>query len=147
MLGRRERKRPVFGLRRAFLVVAAAVFVVGGSSLLAEAQMIARSREVLSVPLSDVHRHQLGTALNGHAGPVSSVAFNPSGGTLASATENGTVQLWDVRSSTLVGTVKGLTGIVDSVAFSPTGAPLPPVEEMGQSSCIRSRAVQIWARP
>ena len=91
MLGWRERKRPVIGLKRAFMVGAATVFVVGASSLLAEAQTIARSRDVLSVPLSDVHSHQLGTVLNGHAGPVSSVAFNPGGGTLASATENGTV--------------------------------------------------------
>ena len=118
LLGRRKPKPPLIGRRRGLMVGAAAAFVTAGSLLLAGTQTIARTPDVMSVLLSDVHGDQLGTALNGHAGPISSVAFSPGGGTLATATENGTVQLWDVRSSTLVETLRGLSGIVDSVAFS-----------------------------
>src|SRR5712671_3898225 len=129
-------------LRRALIVGAAAAFIAASSSLADRVQTIARTRDVVygreavgssdagtlavgsrdrPVLLRDMHSAELGTALNGHAGPVSSVAFSSNGGTLATATENGTVQLWDVRSNTLLGTLKGLTGIVDSVAFSPNG--------------------------
>ena len=95
------------------------MFTTAGLSFLAGAQTVARVRDVGSGLLSDAPGDQLAT-LDGHAGPVSSVAFSPGGGTLATATENGTVQLWDMRSSALVKTLKGLTGIVDSVAFSPS---------------------------
>ena len=144
------------GLRRALIVGAAAAFVTASSSLADRIQTIARARDVaygreaVGGPdtgtlaagsrdrtrlLWDAHSDQLGTALNGHAGPVSSVAFSSNGGTLATATENGTVQLWDVRRNTLVGTLKGLTGIVDVSRSVRTGAPSPPGEEMGRSSC------------
>ena len=96
------------------------MLVTAGSSFLAGAHTVARGRDVVSGLLSDKPGEQPGTTLDGHAGPVSSVAFSPGGGSLATATENGTVQLWDTRSGALVKTLKGLTGIVDSVAFGPS---------------------------
>ena len=35
--------------------------------------------------------------LEGHNGPVTSVAFSPDGGTLASGSFEGTILLWDIR--------------------------------------------------
>lgn len=136
-------QRALIDLRRALMVGAAAVLVAaswalaGGGQTSAEARAVVYGQQAFAsrdgrtlaagsrdgtVLSWDVQTdNQVGTALNGHAGPVSSVAFSPNGRTLATATENGTVQLWDVRSDTRIGTLKGLSGIVDSVAFSPSG--------------------------
>ena len=89
-----------------------AVTLVAGLALAAASQVIGKTHVV---------DNQVGAALNGHAGPVSSVAFSPNSGTIATATENGTVQLWDVPHRSRVGTLRGLAGIIDSVAFSPRG--------------------------
>ena len=96
--------------------------------------------------LRGARSNPLGTALNGRAGPVSSVAFSSHGDTLATATENGTVQLWDVRSGTLLGTLKGLSGIVDSVASARTGSASPPEDETGPSFSGTCRAIDSWGR-
>ena len=167
MLGRREPKHAMTGLRRALIVGAATVFVAASSSLAGSVQTVARAPAVVygqaAVRSSDAgaramdnrnrtgvlrgaRSNPLGTALNGHAGPVSSVAFSSHGDTLATATENGTVQLWDVRSGTLLGTLKGLSGIVDSVAFSPNGRTLAAGGRDGASFCGTCRAVDSWGR-
>ena len=52
---------------------------------------------------------------------VYAVAFNPAGGTLASACGDGTLKLWDVGTGEERRTFRGHTGYVTGVAFSPDG--------------------------
>lgn len=59
-------------------------------------------------------------ALLGHGGTVAALAFAPSGGTLASASWDGTVRLWDVASGAEVATFTH-GAEVNGVALSPDG--------------------------
>src|SRR3982750_1348200 len=62
--------------------------------------------------------------LEGHHGPVSSVAFDPQGETLASGSRDNTVKLWEARSGKLLRTLEGHQDYVWSVAFDPQGGTL-----------------------
>lgn len=62
------------------------------------------------------------TLLEGHRGPVSSLAFSPDGRVLASGDLTGDVVLWDTRDGTqLDGTVRAHGVGVRALAFSPDG--------------------------
>jgi WD40 repeat protein len=57
--------------------------------------------------------------LQGHAGPVYSVAFSPDGKRLASGGRD--LKVWDAATGHQTLTLKGHSGLVSSVAFSPDG--------------------------
>ena len=59
--------------------------------------------------------------VTGTAGPINSVAFSPTGHTLATGSGSGTVQVWNVRSHKRRAQLDARIGQIFSVAFSPHG--------------------------
>jgi WD40 repeat protein/serine/threonine protein kinase len=58
-------------------------------------------------------------ALEGHTGPVHTVAFSPNGKLVLSGSNDNTVKLWDFASGKLIKSLRGHGGWVDSAVFSP----------------------------
>jgi WD40 repeat protein len=58
-------------------------------------------------------------SLEGHYGPVSSLAFDRQSKLLASASWDGTVRIWNAAKGMVLNVLKGHDGVVSSVAFSP----------------------------
>ena len=75
-------------------------------------------------------------ALEGHKDVVHSVAFGPTGQTLASGSVDNTVKLWEVASGKLLRTLEGHNDYVLSVAFDPTGQTL--------ASGSNDNTVKLW---
>ena len=84
------------------------------------------------------HRRVLGTALDGHTGPVTAVAFAPDGHTPATGSSDDTVILWDITDPTqarqLEPQLKKHTNGVRTLAFSPDGHVLAT----GSGGCTRT---------
>ncbi|WP_293334042.1 protein kinase [Microcoleus sp. CAWBG58] len=74
--------------------------------------------------------------LVGHSHAVTSVAFSPDGGTLASGSEDKTIEMWKLETGKRWYTLTGHSDWVTSVAFSPDGATL--------ASGGRDKTIQIW---
>jgi WD40 repeat protein/serine/threonine protein kinase len=60
-------------------------------------------------------------SLQGHTGPVQTLAFSPDGSQLASGSEDNSVRLWDTSTGKELVCFRGHTDRIQSVAFSPNG--------------------------
>ncbi len=74
--------------------------------------------------------------LEGHQQVVTSLAFDPLGGILASGSSDHTVKLWETRSGKLLHTLGGHQRWVCSVAFDPQGETL--------ASGSADNSVKLW---
>ena len=91
-----------------------------------------------NIKLWNVASGSLIATLPGHTGGptgVHSMAFSPSGDTLASGSGDKTIKLWDVSRRTLIATLTGHTSHVFSVAYSPDGT---------LASGSRDGTVKLW---
>jgi WD40 repeat protein len=59
--------------------------------------------------------------LTGHAAPVTSVAFSPSGRTIISGSTDKSIKIWNADTGQLLRTLTGDSDTVSSVAFTPNG--------------------------
>ena len=70
---------------------------------------------------------------------VTSVAFSPTGKTLATGSLDKTIRLWDSRTGQLLNTFVGHTSYVSCVAFAPDGNTV--------ASASSDHTVRLWTLP
>eukprot|EP01052_Picozoa_sp_SAG31_P038897 SAG31_NODE_5285_length_2632_cov_81.761942_1_plen_600_part_00 len=85
------------------------------------------SNVYVGMKLWDVASGECLRTLEGHSNAVKSVAFDASGGTLASGSNDHIVKLWDVASGECLRTLEGHSNFVTSVAFDASGGTLASV--------------------
>jgi WD40 repeat protein len=81
-------------------------------------------RWISSLPRTSNNWNPCLQMLEGHGGPVYSVAFFPNGQQLASGSSDGIVRLWDTRTGKCLQTLEGHKCPVLSIAFPPDGQQL-----------------------
>jgi WD40 repeat protein len=74
--------------------------------------------------------------LEGHSGPVNSIAWSQDGSRLASGSSDNTVRIWDPATGQCTSTLEGHSGRVNSIAWSQDGSRL--------ASGSRDETVRIW---
>ncbi len=79
-----------------------------------------------------VHVARLRSNLLGHAGEISSMAFDQNGKVLATASEDATIKLWDTNSGALLATLAGHADGIQSVIFDHGGKRLATVSLDGK---------------
>ena len=107
------RGKAVFAYIEATLLSAAVVFSPDGDLIASGGTMDSTLR------LWNVADGSLRLIFEGHAGPITSVAYSPDGRTVASGSADKTVRLWSVADGRLLHTLEGHDDAVTSVAYSP----------------------------
>ncbi len=74
------------------------------------------------VRLWNLTEGRAGAVLQGHSGPVASLAFTPDGSKLASGSWDGTVRLWSVAEGTGLAVLEGQRGSIDHLYITPDGS-------------------------
>ncbi|KAJ5916862.1 hypothetical protein N7504_000877 [Penicillium tannophilum] len=81
--------------------------------------LVASGSDNIAIKLWDAKTGKELQTLNGHHGPVSSIAFSLDSQMMASGSYDGTIKLWDAKTGRELQTLEGHSGRVNSVAFSP----------------------------
>lgn len=98
--------------------------------------MATGSNDDKAVKLWDVASNRELAILEGHAGPIQSLAFSPDGRRLATGSEDHTVKLWDVATRQELLTLTGHTDTVRHIKFSAEGKILATVGD--------NNIVKVW---
>src|SRR5262249_33766019 len=94
-------------------------------------------------------RHELGS----HRAEVRSLAWSPSGATLACGCSDGAIRLWDVDQERLLQLMLGHEGVVAGIAWSPNGRTLMSVgltrwpgcgARPTERCCASCRPTRVW---
>lgn len=74
--------------------------------------------------------------LKGHTGPVSNIAFSPSGNRLASSSSDSTLKIWDLPLRTCTHTLEGHLAGISCLSWNPDGTVL--------ASGSDDKAIRLW---
>ncbi|KAK4653541.1 HNWD NOD-like receptor pc6 [Podospora pseudocomata] len=91
---------------------------------------------ITSRPIVEDNWNACRQTLEGHGGPVLSVAFSPDSKLVASGSGDKTIKIWDAATGSCTQTLKGIWDSVTSVAFSP--------DSKWVASGSHDKTIKIW---